>query len=173
MHSTVEESAGRGKGEGRMKQIGKRAAQSFAISAICGLVTNLLVELVVRAVTGDPEFTPYSPEFLEMFPSMAVAVEVNILLYGLIGASFSAATAIYEKERIGFLLQNLLYFLATGIVWIPIVTFLWQLNRYPEALYSTIFCFFITYCIMTVVGYHITRRDVKDINQVLEYRKEV
>lgn len=145
----------------------KRAATSFCISAMCGMLVNLLIELIVRLVTGDTSFVPLSPEYRQYFPSDTIAMEINVLLYGVIGAAFSAAAVVYEWVRIGFLIQNLIYFLLTGLVWVPIVALIWQLSGYPEALLSTLAGFAATYIIMSVVGYRIMRRDVGEINKAL------
>jgi len=144
-----------------------RAGQSFAISAFCGLVALLLIDIIGKHVSGDPGFAAMSPEFVSLFPSEAVAAEVNVLLYGLIGATFAGATIIFEKDRIGFLIQNLLYCLITGTVWISVVMILWRLYKYSAAMYTTIACFVVTHVIMSVLGYRITRQDVKEINDVL------
>lgn len=151
-----------------MKETLKRAAVGFGNSAVCGLMVNMIIELAVRRATGDSAFIPLSPEFVHMFASETVAVEVNILLYGVIGAAFAGAAWIYERDRLGFVIQNLIYFLMTSAVWIPIVTLMWQLWRRPEALYGTLAGFLCTYIIMSCVGYTITRRDVTEINQALK-----
>ncbi len=146
----------------------KRCSISFAISSVCGALSNLIIELVVRAVTGMNDFSPLSPEFVELFPSETIAVEVNVLLYGVIGASFSAMTFIYEKEKIGFIVQNMIYCILTSIIWVPIVVFVWQLNKYGNALVGTLIGFFSTYVVMSIVGYRITKERVKEINMYLE-----
>lgn len=150
-----------------MKEVLKRSVGSFLISAVCGAFMNLMIEVVVRMVTGMEDFSPLSPEYIAMFPSERIAVEVNILLYGVIGAAFSFMTFIYEKVEIGFILQNLIYFILTGIVWFPIVVFIWQLNRHPQAFYGTLSGFIATYVIMTVVGYKITKKEIDTINLYL------
>lgn len=147
-----------------MKTILKRSINSFIISAICGAIAMLLIELIVTKVTGMKEFRPISPEFMSMFPSETIAVEVNILLYGIIGAGFAAASVIYEQDKIGFVLQNLLYYLATSVVWVPIVMSIWQLGNNIKALTGTLAGFALSYIIMTVVGYKIAKRDIKEIN---------
>ncbi|MGN0431677.1 MAG: DUF3021 family protein [Lachnospiraceae bacterium] len=155
-----------------MKKWMMRTGTSFAISAICGLVVNMLVELIIRAVTGEQDIPMVSREFTALFPSKTVAVEVNILLYGVIGASFAAAAFVYEKDSIGFLIQNLLYVLMTGMVWVPIVCLLWQLQKNIPALLSTLGGFLMTYLIMTFVGYRMTRKEVEDINHMLLMQAE-
>lgn len=151
-----------------MRNILKRCIFSFAISSVFGALTNLIIELVVRTVTGMDDFTPISPEFVELFPSETIAVEVNILLYGVIGAGFSAMIFIYENEKIGFIVQNIIYCLLTSIIWVPIVVFVWQLNKNGNALIGTLLGFFVTYIVMSVVGYKITRAKIKEINMYLE-----
>lgn len=150
-----------------MKNILKRCAGSFAISCVCGAVSNLLIEVIVRAVTGMENFSTLSPEYLSLFPSMSIAVEVNILLYGVIGAGFSAMTFIYEQDRIGFVIQNLLYYVLTAIIWIPIVIVIWRLDKYGKALVGTLIGFAVSYVVMTVVGYKITKKNIKEINLFL------
>ena len=145
----------------------KRTAVSFGISALCGLIVNLLIEFAANLAFKNPGTIPLSPEFEALFPSHAIAVEVNVLLYGVIGGVFAAATFLYEKEQIGFVLQNLLYFLLTGAIWVPIVIFLWQLQKYPIALYYTLGGYGLTYFIMTIVGYRMIKRDVGDINRLI------
>lgn len=84
-----------------------------------------------------------------------------------IGMAFSSMLFIYEIDRIGFVLQNAIYYLVTGIVWIPIVAFLWQLWRYPQALVCTIVGFVMTDVIMTVIGYRTTKRNIRELNAAL------
>lgn len=146
----------------------KRCATSFAISSFCGTVVNLVIEIIGRKITGMTDFTPFTKEYLELFSSQSLAVEVNILLYGLIGATFAAMAFIYEIDRIGFIFQNLIYFILTGVVWVPVVMLVWQLGRYPKALIGTIIGFAITYLIMSIVGYRTTKKEVEAINSFLE-----
>lgn len=146
----------------------KRCSISFAISCVFGALTNLIIELVVRAVTGMDDFSPLSPEFVGLFPSETIAVEVNVLLYGVIGAGFSAMTFIYENEKIGFVVKNMLYCILTSIIWVPIVVFVWQLNKYGSALAGTLIGFFATYIVMSIVGYRITQARIEEINKYLK-----
>jgi len=148
----------------------KRCIFSFCISSVCGLVVNLLIEIIVRMATGMEDFCTISPEFMAMFPSDTIGFAMNTLLYGVIGATFSIAMYIYELDHIGFVIQNILYCLATGVVWVPIVTLLWQLYRYPSALIGTLVGFAGSYVVMSIVAYRMTRKDVEQINEFLEQK---
>ncbi|MGN0165907.1 MAG: DUF3021 family protein [Lachnospiraceae bacterium] len=146
----------------------KRIYNGFANSVVCGLIVNLLINCIVVGVTGDKTFCAVAPEYLALFPSVSVAILTNIVLYGIIGAAFSGLSIIYEQDKIGFIVQNILYCVLTGLVWVPIVMLIWQLHKYPEAFWSTIGGFLLTYIIMSIVGYKIIKNQVKVINQILE-----
>lgn len=147
-----------------MRELWKRTALSFFISCVCGLLVNLIID-VVLAKTGP--LRPYSmtPEFVSMFATPVIAAYVNILFYGLIGATFAAMTFIFDCERIGFVIQNAVYFIATGAVWAPITIYFWQLYKYPNAMISTALGYLMTYVIVTVVVYRDIKRNVDMINE--------
>ena len=144
----------------------KRILNSFIYTAFFAMFCNLMIEVIVRGIVKF-DYSPVTPEYIAMFPSVTVAYGVNLLLYGIIGMAFSGFLFIYEKDRIGFILQNVIYFVLTGLVWVPIVTFLWQLWRYPEALIMTIICFVITDVIMMVVGFRETKKNIEQLNKAL------
>lgn len=155
-----------------MKNVIKRCGTSFLVSCMCGMLANMLVEILIRRVMGDSSYSPVSPEFRQLFSSDSIAAYVNVLLYGVIGIGFSAMTFIYEIGKIGYIIQNIIYYIVTGIIWVPIVLLIWQLHRYPEALICTILGFVVTYVIMTILGYRMKKREIESINLVLEKRNE-
>jgi ABC-type transport system involved in multi-copper enzyme maturation permease subunit len=96
-----------------------------------------------------------------------MAAYVNVLLYGCISASFAFMTFIYDVERIGFLIQSIIYFLVTSTICLFITMLLWQLQRYPAALLGTLAGYLITHVIMITMAYRRLRSDVREINQEL------
>ncbi|MDO5156292.1 MAG: DUF3021 family protein [Eubacteriales bacterium] len=145
----------------------KRCVNSFIYSAFFGMLANFFIECFVRGVVGAT-YSHLTPEYLAMFPSYGMAYGVDLLLYGLIGLVFSAMLFIYEVDRLGFVLQNLIYYITTGVVWIPIVTFMWQLQNYAKALPCVIMGFVITDIIMTIVGYQTTKQQIVKVNAALD-----
>ena len=154
-----------------MKKIMIRCGFSFMISSFVSMIVNMLIELIVQVITKDTTFSPLSPEFRALFATESMAVYANSLLYGLIGAAFAGCAMLYEMERIGYILQNVLFFVLTSCVWLPVVMFVWQLWRYPFALLYTFLGFAVTYMIMTIVGYKSKKQEIADINQLLERRE--
>lgn len=153
------------------KSILKRAAISFFISAMCGMVVNFLIDFIVWKITGKP-FVSMSKEFCSFFPTPAMAAYVNVFIYGIIGGVFGGSTVLFELDRIGFVIQNLLYVLITSAVWLFISIALWQLHRYPAALISTLSGFLVTYLIVTVLMHNQLKHNISKVNLLLEERSE-
>ncbi len=149
-----------------MRSVFKRVFFSFNISCLCGLLVNLFIDLVVNALTISP-FVSISPAFVNAFPTAVTAAYVNVLLYGLIGAAFGGLTFIYDCDRIGFVVQNIIYFLGTSVVWVFVSIVLWQLYKYPSALISTVSGYAVTYIIVTIIVYKNMRKSVQQVNTLL------
>ena len=149
-----------------MKEYIKRGLFSFAVSAFSGLTANLIIDSIVNANTRDT-FISMSPEFRAMFPTPAIAAYVNVLLYGLIGFAFAFMTFLFDVNRIGLLIQWLLYFVSTAAICIGITVLLWQLHRHPQALIMTLLGYATTYVILAVVQFRKLKQDVAAINREL------
>ncbi|MBO4750514.1 MAG: DUF3021 family protein [Lachnospiraceae bacterium] len=149
-----------------IKETFKTAAISFAIGSFAGLLVNLIIDMVAHWL-GAEGFCSISPDFQALFPTAAMAAYVNVLLYGCISASFSAMTFVYDIERIGFVIQSILYFLVTATVCLLITMLLWQLQRYPAALFGTLAGYAMTHVIMITIAYKKLRKDVSEINEEL------
>ena len=146
-----------------LKETLKKGAISFAISSFAGALINFIIDLVAAGL-GAKNFCSISPEFLALFPTTVMAVYVNIFLYGVIGATFSMMTFIYEFDRIGFVVQSIIYCLVTGSVCLLITTLLWQLQRYPTALICTMIGYGMTHVIMVSMEYMMVKKEIQEIN---------
>lgn len=148
-----------------MREVLKRGAFSFAISSFLGSVVNLMIDIIVNAAGGD-QFSSIAPAFRELFATPVIAAYVNVLLYGVIGATFAMMTFIYEVERIGFIIQSIIYFIVTSAVCLAITMVLWQLHRYPKALICTLLCYGGTHVIMITQAYKTLKKDICEINEL-------
>ena len=149
-----------------MKEFFKRGLIGFASSALIGSAVNMLIDIIVNAV-GVKDFISMAPAFRNLFPTPVIAAYVNVFLYGIIGFTFSSMTIIYEANRLGYILQSIIYFLITGSVALMIVLLIWQLHHYPQALISTIAGYGITYLIIGILSYKQLKADIKQINAEL------
>lgn len=148
-----------------MKEVLKRGFTSFALSSFAGLIVNLIIDVIMNA-RGLEGFSSMSPDYVALFPSVTIAAYVNILLYGVIGATFALSVYIYEVERIGFIIQSIIYFIITSSVCVGITILLWQLHKYPAAFISTLAGYLATHIIMMVIEYRKLKADIKVINEL-------
>ena len=148
-----------------MKEVLKRGFTSFALSSFAGLLVNLIIDIIMNA-SGHTGFNSMSPEYVALFPSVTIAAYVNVLLYGIIGVTFAMSALIYEVEKMGFLIQSIIYFIITSAVCVGITMLLWQLHRYPTAFISTLAGYFVTHVIMMVTEYRKLKADIKVINEL-------
>ena len=148
-----------------MKEILKRGMMSFAISAFCGLIINLLIDVIVN-LNGVKGFVSMSAQYVALFPTTAMAAYVNILIYGMIGFVFAAMTFIYDVERLGFLFQSIIYFIVTESLCVAVTIFLWQLHHYPSAFIGTLMGYAVSHIIIFISAYRTLRKDVKEINEI-------
>ena len=144
----------------------KRCINSFVYSTFFGILINLIIELVVRGISGF-DYSPITPEFRAYFPSETMAVFTDALLYGVIGFTFSFMLFIYNYDRLGFVVQNIIYYISTSIVWMPIIIYIWQLQKYLSALIFTLTGFVVVEIIMTIIAYNITKKNIAAINMTL------
>ena len=150
-----------------MKDVFKRICVSFAISSFCGMIVNLLIDLIANAA-GAEDFMSISPDFVRLFPTTTIAAYVNIMLYGVIGASFAGMTFVFDLPRPGFVIQSIIYFIVTASVCIGITILLWQLHRHPQALIPTLAGYGLTYVIMGTVEYRELKKKIREINEDLK-----
>ena len=148
-----------------MSEVLKRGATSFALSSFAGLIVNLIIDIIMN-VSGNTGFTSMSPDYVALFPSVTLAAYVNILLYGVIGATFALSAYIYEVEKMGFLIQSILYFIITSAVCVAITMILWQLHKYPTAFICTLLGYAVTHVIMMTLVYRRLEADINVINEL-------
>ena len=150
-----------------MKDYLKRGVFSFMISSFCGIIVNLIIDLVMNTFFNEG-FISISPHFLKLFPTPVMAAYVNMLLYGLIGFTFSTMTFVFDLERMSFLVQSIIYFLVTSVVYVMICVVLWQLHKHPEALIGSLLGYAASYAVMCVIMYKSLKKDMEEINNNIQ-----
>ena len=98
--------------------------------------------------------------------SLSVNEGELIALLGVIGATFALSAYIYEVEKIGVIIQSIIYFVITSSVCVGITILLWQLHKYPAAFFSTLAGYLATHVIMMVIEYRRLKADIKVINEL-------
>lgn len=150
-----------------MNKVIKQTCISFAISCFAGLIVNLLIDVGVNSYGVIDDFISVPFAFAERFPTPVIGAYINIILYGLIGATFSIMTFVFDITRLGFLIQYVIYFCSTSVVLVYITMYLWKLQTIPVAMISTLVGYGISFVIMGIVQYRMVRQDIEKINELI------
>lgn len=149
-----------------MLKVLNRAWNGFAYA----VAINLLVYFTIGCITNN---LPLVPSYREYVGNDAFAIMLQLMLVGVMSAVFAGGTVIFEESKIGLLLQSILYFIITSIVWIPVFGFCFGLFVYRQTMLSFLLSYIGTYVICWLVTYRTSRREVETINlRLSELRSE-
>lgn len=150
-----------------------RGGFSFASTVAVTEVLMLFNTYIAMTVTKDPQVLPLVPDYAAYFSNPYIALNVQVLLCGLIGMSFGCCSVIMELERWSMVKQAVVHFALTAVVWIPVSVFCWGLGRYRSTLVSVGISLFVTYAVTWIIRIAHCRREVRKINQrILELNGE-
>lgn len=141
-----------------------RGINSFLYS----IAINVILCIIIMVAVNKPDYIPIVPDYAARFSSGTMALLVQWILIGLTSAAFGFWSIIMEYERIGLLLQSILYFVLTAIVWIPVAIFCWDLGENVYSFISIITSYLISYIITWTIQYRSCKDSIKQINQKLE-----
>ncbi|WP_167956523.1 DUF3021 domain-containing protein [Anaerosporobacter faecicola] len=140
-----------------------RGLNSFMYS----VAINVVFAVIMMAVKKDPDFLPVIPDFVAHFPNKTYAFLVQCLLIGLTSTAFGFWSIIMEFERISLLVQSILYFIATTMVWLPVAMYCWNLGKYKVSLIASVISYMISYSVTWVIQYRTCKESINQINKKL------
>ncbi len=149
-----------------MKELISRVVSGFSYA----VAINLIVFLVIMLITGN---IPMVPGYLAYFENETMAMMVQLFLVGCLSAAFAGGTYLFELPRLGILMQSILFFVITSLVWIPIFGFCFGLFEYTPVLISFSCSYVGTYIICWIVAYKSSKKEVDKINSRLQELKEM
>jgi len=134
--------------------------------ALCHVIT-----IVISIVIGDGYHLSAIPELIYEFDSELNAVIFQTTLYGILGASFAAASVIWEMENWSIVKQTGIYFLITAATMLPVAYFGHWMERsvLGFVIYSAVFI--AIFIFMWLVQYAIWKNKVKSIDRKIKEGK--
>lgn len=129
-----------------------------------GIAFNCILAVIISLIKGDGHYYPCVPSLIESVGSEIGAVTLQVVLGGLLGASFAAASVIWEIENWSIAKQTAIYFSVTAIAMLPIA----YLTEWMEhtligfLLYFGIFL--VIFIIMWLFQYCYWKRKIRVLN---------
>lgn len=147
-----------------MKKIFQRGLLGFPLGVFIGYAITIIISLFV----ADGYYSPCAPSLVDEFGSEIGAVIFQAVLCGLLGASFAAASLIWEKENWSIVKQTGIYFLIASITMFPIAYFTHWMEHSIFGFLVYIGIFAAIFVFMWVVQYCIWKSKIKGINKKIE-----
>ncbi|WP_455716115.1 DUF3021 domain-containing protein [Anaerosporobacter sp.] len=141
-----------------------RGINSFMYS----VTINVILSIILIVIVNKPDFLPIVPDYAARFSSGTLALLIQWMLIGLTSAAFGFWSIIMELERMSLLLQSILYFVLTAIVWIPVAIFCWSLGENVFSFITIVTSYVVSYIVTWIIQYRSCRDSIKKINQKLE-----
>ncbi len=147
------------------KQIFLRFIIGFACGILQGAMVMFFISIGVNGIKG--EYIPVLPSTVRLFCSENLAVIMQTVLTGLLGAAYAMASFVYENPKWSFLKQSLMQFLITfpcilvvaAVCWVPV-----EKVGYISLAGSV----FAGYIINFIIQLNVAKSNVKAINDKME-----
>ncbi len=149
------------------KKVLQRGLLGFPLGVFMGYTITILISLF----SAEGAYSPCVPTLIDVFGSEIGAVVFQAILCGMLGASFAAASLIWEKDNWSIVKQTGIYFLIAAATMFPVAYFAhWMEHTLSGVLmYAGIFA--AIFVLMWGVQYGIWRGKIKRINKRIEAKK--
>lgn len=145
----------------------KEVRKRFLLGFPSGVFIGYTITIINSLIAADGQFYPLSPGILKTFETPIIAIIVQFLCTGFIGATFAASSCIFEKDEWSLLKQTIIHFLITSTV-MYICAFI--CNWFKHDVINTLVWFFvfaIYYLIFWLAFWLHYKKQIKDINKNL------
>ncbi|MCL2363493.1 MAG: DUF3021 domain-containing protein [Defluviitaleaceae bacterium] len=128
--------------------------------ALCHVIT-----IVISIAIGDGYHLSAIPELVYDFNNELNAVIFQTALYGVLGASFSSASVIWEVENWSIVKQTGIYFMITAATMLPVAYFGHWMDRSVFGFVIYFVVFVAIFIFMWLVQYAVWKNKIKKINK--------
>lgn len=135
-----------------------------------GIALCYIISIIISVAIGDGHYQAVVPELAAGFNTELGAVIFQLMLYGVLGAVFSAISVIWEMESWSIVKQTGLYFLITAATMLPVAYLGHWMERTWLGFVIYLAVFIAIFVFMWLVQYAIWKNKVKHIDRCLKAR---
>jgi len=133
-----------------------------------GIALGHIITIIISIVIADGNHLSAIPELVYEFGSELNAVIFQTVLYGSLGASFSAVSVIWEMERWSIVKQTGIYFFITAVTMLPVAYFGHWIERSFLGAVIFLAVFVLIFIFMWLLQYAIWKNKIKHIDKKLK-----
>lgn len=134
-----------------------------------GFAPTVLVSMIIQLIVLQNGGSVVTDRFAARFMSAEAAAIAQLLLVGTIGAAFSGASVIFLIDRWSLLMQDVVYFVITAAVWVPVLAICWTPMPKEGILFSAV-GWAATYAITWGIQYAVYRARIRALNRKIRER---
>lgn len=150
------------------KKILKRCLSGFPLGVAIGYIISIIISLV----WAQGYYSPCVPELIDMAGSEINAVMLQAFLCGVLGMGFAASSVIWDIEKWGIARQTGTYFLIISVIMMPIAYITYWMEHSLAGIASYFGIFALLFAFVWFVQYIRARRNVKNMNDTLNKRRD-
>lgn len=136
-----------------------------------GVFIGYAISIGTSLFHGDGLYAPCVPALIQDFGSELNAVIFQAVLSGLLGASFAAASTIWENDKWSIAKQTGIYFLVISLTMLPIAYFTHWMERTFLGFLSYFGIFVIVFVVVWVIQYAIWKNKLQNINKKINLKE--
>ncbi|MEI6101053.1 MAG: DUF3021 domain-containing protein [Eubacteriales bacterium] len=149
------------------KKIIIRALLGFPLGVFIGYG----ITIWISAILGDGTFHPVVPALIKECGSEMGAVVLQFVLSGVMGASFAAASCVFECESWSILKQSLIHCAILSATLFPIAYFTYWMPRSAVGIISYFAIFFGLYIVIWIIQYFAWKKKIVAMNKKLKEKR--
>ena len=150
------------------KQAFLRGLLGFPLGIAIGYVITILISLSL----GTGSYLPCAPSLAERAGSEIGAVVLQTVLSGLLGASFAAASVVWETENWSIAKQTGVYFSISAATMLPIAYLAEWMQHTVAGFLSYLGIFAAVFLVIWTVRSCVWKRKIKKLNQKIGDREK-
>ncbi len=133
-----------------------------------GIAIDYLITIIISLGWGQGRYSPCVPSLIETMGSEIGAVVLQAGLSGLLGASFAAASVIWEIETWSIARQTGIYFFITSLTMLPIAYFTEWMEHTVIGFLFYFGIFVAIFVVVWIIQYWFWKQKIKKINTKID-----
>lgn len=133
-----------------------------------GIVIGYVITISISVIAGDGNYYPCVPGLEDRFGSEIMAVVIQAVSCGVLGAGFAGASLIWEKDEWSLLKQTAVYFAITTALMMTTAYVCEWMEHSVKGVLGYFAVFFGIFIAVWAVQYSVWKRRIKEINARIE-----
>lgn len=135
--------------------------------SIIGIAIGYIISILISLIWAKGYYSPCVPELKAVMGNEINAVLFQTVLCALLGAGFSVASLIWQKESWSLVKQTGIYFVVISVIMLPVAYLTYWMEHSVAGFFSYFGIFAFIFVIVWLVQFAVAKQTVKKMNEKL------